>query len=70
MKVYAALQGTSYNQGINILGIFSSKEAAIKRCQEQPTYIWGTKWVEDHNFKNRWTNGESLFVKVEEYNVE
>ena len=69
-KVYLALQGTSYTQGTNILGVFSSKEAAVRRCLRHPTYMWGTEWIKDQHLENRWTNGESLFVKVEERDIE
>jgi len=69
-KVYLALQGTSYTQGTKILGVFSSEEAAVGRCLRHPTYVWGAAWIKDNNLKNRWTNGETLFVKVEEHDIE
>ena len=68
-KVYLALRGTNQNFGTNVLGVFSTKESAIDCCLNQPTHMWGAKWNQDHSFVDQWTNGEGLFVKVEEYVV-
>lgn len=69
-KVYLAVKGTNYQQGIDILGVYASESTAVDKCLSQPTFMRGTTWIKDDNLYNRWSNGSSLYVRVIPFGVE
>lgn len=65
MLVYVALKDVR-NRSSEILGIFSSKEAAEECCLKQPTF---TRQAWEKGEFEGWENGHGLYVKVVEYEV-
>lgn len=68
--VYIAVKGTSYQPGVDILGVYASESDAINKCLSQPTFMHGMSWIKDENLSSRWTNGTSLYVRVIPFNLE
>ena len=67
MKVYVAVR-EDYRMSSKILGVFLSKESAINKCLEQPTYT-RTPWETDFDLVDCWHNGCGLYVKVISHEV-
>ena len=68
MVIYASLveaeDGTT-----RLLGLFQTKEKAVRRCLNEPSYST-FKWIQDSTQINCWHNNLGLFVKVKECTVE
>ena len=68
--VYIAAKGTSYQSGVDILGVYASETDATNKCLSQPTFMHGTSWIKDESLPSRWTNGTSLYVRVIPFDLE
>ena len=67
-NVYVSL-GYTQTGGKDVLGIFADRNNAIKKCLEQNTYT-RSEWQPVLGWKDKWENGEDIYVMVVEYPVE
>lgn len=68
-KVYVSIKHYSQNSSDNILGIYSNRNDAIKKCLAERSFV-REGWKSVDGVIDQWENGAGIYVMVSEYTVE